>query len=93
MEEFKFFDLEGDSVWHRGTEIPMTAWFTDVELDKLGDPNNEASELHFKANCRMTDEMGGCMIQVHILLWSRNNPDKKYEFVEVLEGCLNGSKT
>ena len=71
----------------------MTAWFTDVELDKLVDPNNEASELHFKANCRMTDEMGGCMIQVHILLWSRNNPDKKYEFVEVLEGCLNGSKT
>ena len=92
-EEFEYWNLEGPSVWKRGTENPMTAWFTDVELDKLGDPNNEASELHFKANCHMTDKMGGCLIQVQILLWSRNNPHKKYKFVEVIESSLNVRKT
>ena len=70
----------------------MTTWFTDVELDKLGDPT-ENSELHFRANCNMRGQMSGCVIFVQILLWSRNNPEKKYKFVEVIEFCLEKRKT
>ena len=78
--------------WNRGTENPKTAWFTDVKLDKLGDPT-KSDTLKFEATMNMTDNFSGCIIQVFIFVWSKNNPSNKYEFIEVHETCLGGRKT
>ena len=70
----------------------MTAWFTDVKLDKLGDPT-KSDTLKFEGTMNMTDGFSGCLIQVFIFVWSKNNPSNKCEFVEVHETCLGGRKT
>ena len=86
-----FWNIEGKYVWKEGQPAEgKTAWYSDVQIQELGDPTKE-SQLNLKLKVNLTNGFSGCLVQVSIFVWSRNNPDKKYKFVEVYMTCLNGS--
>ena len=76
--------------WIKGTENPNIIWFTDVDIQSLADPTKEEN-LVLKADLNFTSDLAGCLLQVWIFVWSKNNPENTNEWVEVKNLCLDGT--
>jgi hypothetical protein len=90
-EEFVFWNIPFQYKWEKGSEEPRTVWFSNVELEKLEDPLVSES-LSFNATLNFTQEFSGCILQVWVLVLSRNNPDRLMHWAEVTHTCLGGQK-
>lgn len=69
----------------------MTVWYSDIQLETLGDPTKERS-LNLKGTINLTDRFSGNVIEVMIFVWSRNNPQRKFQWVDLLKTSLSNQK-
>lgn len=91
-EEFQHWGIEGEYVWKPGQAFDdKTVWYSEIQMDLLKDPTKE-SILNLKGKIHLTDNFEGCLIEVMIFVWSKNNPERKFQWIDVHMTCLEGEK-
>lgn len=90
------FPFNKDNSWKTGQpnlyDGNYTAYFSDVEIAALKDPT-KANELNLKGTVQLgATWCSSCQLQVMLFVWSRNNPENKFFWIDLLDVTLTGEK-